>query len=107
MTFADLGLSDELLKAVSEAGYDTPTPIQAQAIPPVLMVKDIIGIAQTGTGKTASFVLTMIDLLAHGRARALMSRSLLLVPPRSLEPKVAEPFETSGQALQQKKAQLP
>jgi superfamily II DNA/RNA helicase len=69
MTFADLGLSDELLKAVNEAGYDTPTPIQAQAIPPVLMMKDIIGIAQTGTGKTASFVLPMIDILAHGRAR--------------------------------------
>ena len=57
MNFADLGLSDELLKAVAESGYDTPTPIQAQAIPPVLMMKDLIGIAQTGTGKTASFVL--------------------------------------------------
>jgi hypothetical protein len=82
MTFADLGLSDELLKAVTEAGYDTPTPIQAQAIPPVLMMKDIIGIAQTGTGKTASFVLPMIDILAHGRARALMPRSLILEPTR-------------------------
>ena len=61
MKFADLGLSPELLKAVDKAGYDTPTPIQEQAIPPVLMMKDIIGIAQTGTGKTASFVLPMID----------------------------------------------
>jgi superfamily II DNA/RNA helicase len=68
MKFADLGLSDELLRAVTEAGYDTPTPIQAQAIPPVLMMRDLIGIAQTGTGKTASFVLPMIDILAHGRA---------------------------------------
>ncbi|KKW92933.1 DEAD/DEAH box helicase [Sphingobium chungbukense] len=96
MTFADLGLSDELLKAVSEAGYDTPTPIQAQAIPPVLMMKDIIGIAQTGTGKTASFVLPMIDILAHGRARALMPRSLILEPTRELAAQVAENFEKYG-----------
>ncbi|WP_313809351.1 DEAD/DEAH box helicase [Sphingobium sp.] len=96
MTFADLGLSDELLKAISEAGYDTPTPIQAQAIPPVLMMKDIIGIAQTGTGKTASFVLPMIDILAHGRARALMPRSLILEPTRELAAQVAENFEKYG-----------
>lgn len=96
MTFADLGLSDEILKAVSEAGYDTPTPIQAQAIPPVLMMKDIIGIAQTGTGKTASFVLPMIDILAHGRARALMPRSLILEPTRELAAQVAENFEKYG-----------
>ncbi len=96
MTFADLGLSDELLKAVNEAGYDTPTPIQAQAIPSVLMMKDIIGIAQTGTGKTASFVLPMIDILAHGRARALMPRSLILEPTRELAAQVAENFEKYG-----------
>ncbi|HLL58976.1 MAG TPA: DEAD/DEAH box helicase, partial [Allosphingosinicella sp.] len=63
MTFADLGLSDELLRAVSESGYDEPTPIQRQAIPSVLMGRDLVGIAQTGTGKTASFVLPMIDIL--------------------------------------------
>jgi superfamily II DNA/RNA helicase len=96
MTFADLGLSDELLKAVTESGYDTPTPIQAQAIPSVLMMKDIIGIAQTGTGKTASFVLPMIDILAHGRARALMPRSLILEPTRELAAQVAENFEKYG-----------
>ncbi|WP_336966187.1 DEAD/DEAH box helicase [Sphingobium aquiterrae] len=96
MTFADLGLSDELLKAVTEAGYDTPTPIQAQAIPPVLMMKDIIGIAQTGTGKTASFVLPMIDILAHGRSRARMPRSLILEPTRELAAQVAENFEKYG-----------
>ncbi|MCP1470918.1 superfamily II DNA/RNA helicase [Sphingobium sp. OAS761] len=96
MTFADLGLSDELLRAVTEAGYDTPTPIQAQAIPPVLMMRDIIGIAQTGTGKTASFVLPMIDILAHGRARALMPRSLILEPTRELAAQVAENFEKYG-----------
>ena len=90
MTFADLGLSDELLKAVTESGYDTPTPIQAQAIPSVLMMRDIIGIAQAGTGKTASFVLPMIDILAHGRARALMPRSLILEPTRELAAQVAE-----------------
>ncbi|MDI1297065.1 MAG: DEAD/DEAH box helicase [bacterium] len=96
MTFADLGLSDELLRAVTESGYDTPTPIQAQAIPSVLMMKDIIGIAQTGTGKTASFVLPMIDILAHGRARARMPRSLILEPTRELAAQVAENFEKYG-----------
>jgi superfamily II DNA/RNA helicase len=96
MNFADLGLSDELLKAVSESGYDTPTPIQAQAIPPVLMMKDLIGIAQTGTGKTASFVLPMIDILAHGRSRARMPRSLILEPTRELAAQVAENFEKYG-----------
>jgi superfamily II DNA/RNA helicase len=96
MKFADLGLSDELLQSVLSAGYDTPTPIQAQAIPPVLMMKDIIGIAQTGTGKTASFVLPMIDILAHGRRRALMPRSLILEPTRELAAQVAENFEKYG-----------
>ena len=96
MSFADLGLSNELLKAVLEAGYDTPTPIQAQAIPPVLMMRDIIGIAQTGTGKTASFVLPMIDILAHGRSRARMPRSLILEPTRELAAQVAENFEKYG-----------
>jgi len=96
MKFADLGLSDELLKSVLDAGYDTPTPIQAQAIPPVLMMKDLIGIAQTGTGKTASFVLPMIDILAHGRRRAMMPRSLILEPTRELAAQVAENFEKYG-----------
>ena len=96
MKFADLGLSDELLKAVEAAGYDTPTPIQAQAIPSVLMMKDIIGIAQTGTGKTASFVLPMIDVLDHGRRRARMPRSLILEPTRELAAQVAENFEKYG-----------
>jgi superfamily II DNA/RNA helicase len=96
MSFADLGLSDELLRAVSEAGYDTPTPIQRQAIPSVLMGRDIIGIAQTGTGKTAGFVLPMIDILAQGRARARMPRSLILEPTRELAAQVAENFEKYG-----------
>ncbi|ATE64984.1 DEAD/DEAH box helicase [Rhizorhabdus dicambivorans] len=96
MSFADLGLSDELLRAVSESGYSEPTPIQAQAIPPVLMMKDLIGIAQTGTGKTASFVLPMIDILAHGRSRARMPRSLILEPTRELAAQVAENFEKYG-----------
>jgi superfamily II DNA/RNA helicase len=96
MKFADLGLSDELLSAVTEAGYDEPTAIQAQAIPSVLMMRDIIGIAQTGTGKTASFVLPMIDILAHGRARARMPRSLILEPTRELAAQVAENFVKYG-----------
>ncbi len=96
MTFADLGLSPELLKAVEDAGYTEPTAIQAEAIPPVLMMKDIIGIAQTGTGKTASFVLPMIDIMASGRRRALMPRSLILEPTRELAAQVAENFEKYG-----------
>ncbi len=96
MNFADLGLSDELLKAVDEAGYTEPTPIQAEAIPAVLMMKDLIGIAQTGTGKTASFVLPMIDVMASGRRRALMPRSLILEPTRELAAQVAENFEKYG-----------
>jgi superfamily II DNA/RNA helicase len=96
MSFADLGLSDELLKAVNDSGYTDPTPIQRQAIPPVLMGRDLIGIAQTGTGKTASFVLPMIDVLAHGRSRARMPRSLILEPTRELAAQVAENFEKYG-----------
>jgi superfamily II DNA/RNA helicase len=96
MSFADLGLSDELLRAVTEAGYDTPTPIQAQAVPSVLMMRDLIAIAQTGTGKTASFVLPMIDILAEGRSRARMPRSLILEPTRELAAQVAENFEKYG-----------
>jgi superfamily II DNA/RNA helicase len=96
MNFADLGLSDELLKAVVDSGYTTPTPIQEQAIPQVHMMRDIIAIAQTGTGKTASFVLPMIDILANGRRRALMPRSLILEPTRELAAQVAENFEKYG-----------
>jgi superfamily II DNA/RNA helicase len=96
MTFADLGLSPELLKAVEDAGYTQPTAIQAQAIPTVLMMRDLIGIAQTGTGKTASFVLPMIDVMASGRRRALMPRSLILEPTRELAAQVAENFEKYG-----------
>ena len=84
MTFADLGLSDELLRAVNDSGYNEPTPIQRAAIPSVLMGKDLIGIAQTGTGKTAGFVLPMIDILHEGRSRARMPRSLILEPTREL-----------------------
>src|SRR5437588_12464851 len=96
MTFADLGLSDELLRAVTDSGYDEPTPIQRAAIPSVLMGKDLVGIAQTGTGKTAAFVLPMIDILGHGRSRARMPRSLILEPTRELAAQVAENFEKYG-----------
>ena len=96
MSFADLGLSDQWLRAVTESGYDTPTAIQTQAIPSVLMMRDLIGIAQTGTGKTASFVLPMIDILAEGRSRARMPRSLILEPTRELAAQVAENFEKYG-----------
>ncbi len=96
MNFADLGLSDELLRALGDAGYDDPTPIQRQAIPSVLMGQDLVGIAQTGTGKTAAFVLPMIDILGQGRSRARMPRSLILEPTRELAAQVAENFEKYG-----------
>ena len=89
MTFDELGLGAEVLKAVAETGYTEPTPIQAQAIPHVLNKRDVLGIAQTGTGKTASFTLPMIDLLSRGRAKARMPRSLILEPTRELAAQVA------------------
>ncbi len=94
--FDGLGLSPDVLKAVAESGYTTPTPIQAQGIPPVLGRRDVIGIAQTGTGKTASFTLPMIELLARGRPKARMPRSLILEPTRELAAQVAESFEKYG-----------
>ncbi len=96
MNFTDLGLSPELLQAVSEAGYTTPTPIQQQAIPYVQMGRDVLGCAQTGTGKTAGFTLPMIDILAAGRAKARMPRSLILEPTRELAAQVSIAFETYG-----------
>src|SRR6201996_5168295 len=96
MSFEDLGLSAEVLKAVADAGYAAPTPIQEQAIPYVLMGRDVLGCAQTGTGKTASFVLPMVDMLAAGRARVRMPRSLILEPTRELATQVAASFELYG-----------
>ena len=104
--FSDLALDPRVLQAVSEAGYETPTPIQAQAIPPALKGQDVLGIAQTGTGKTASFVLPMITLLGQGRARARMPRSLVLAPTRELAAQVAENFETYAKHTKLTKALL-
>ncbi len=95
-----------VLQAVTEAGYETPTPIQAQAIPEALKGRDVLGIAQTGTGKTASFVLPMITLLGQGRARARMPRSLVLAPTRELAAQVAENFETYAKHTKLTKALL-
>ncbi|MBL4894926.1 MAG: DEAD/DEAH box helicase [Emcibacter sp.] len=96
MGFDFLGLSEDLLSVVEESGYTTPTPIQAKAIPAILQGRDILGIAQTGTGKTASFTLPMIDILSEGRARARMPRSLILEPTRELATQVSESFEKYG-----------
>ncbi len=93
MNFSDLGLCDELSKAVADLGYVEPTPIQQKSIPVVLMGRDILGSAQTGTGKTASFTLPMIEILASGRAKARLPRSLILAPTRELAAQVAESFE--------------
>jgi superfamily II DNA/RNA helicase len=96
MSFSDLGLSDKVLAAVTSAGYTTPTPIQEQAIPHVLARRDVLGIAQTGTGKTAAFVLPMLTKLEQGRARARMPRTLILEPTRELAAQVEESFGKYG-----------
>jgi superfamily II DNA/RNA helicase len=96
MDFESLGLSEPVLKAVADAGYTKPTPIQAQAIPIVLMGRDVLGTAQTGTGKTAGFTLPLIDILAGGRARARMPRALILEPTRELADQVAQSFDKYG-----------
>jgi ATP-dependent RNA helicase RhlE len=105
-TFSDLNLNPKVLKAVEEAGYITPTPIQAAAIPPALEGRDVLGIAQTGTGKTAGFTLPMLSLLARGRARARMPRSLVLCPTRELAAQVAENFDTYSKHLKLTRALL-
>jgi superfamily II DNA/RNA helicase len=104
--FSDLALDPRVLTAVQEAGYETPTPIQAQAIPEALKGRDVLGIAQTGTGKTASFTLPMITLLGQGRARARMPRSLVLAPTRELAAQVAENFDTYAKHTKLTKALL-
>ena len=96
MKFEELGLSEEALRAVADVGYDVPTPIQEKAIPVVLQGRDLFGVAQTGTGKTASFTLPMIDILAAGQAKARMPRTLILEPTRELATQVAENFEEHG-----------
>lgn len=104
--FSDLKLDPKVLKAITEAGYETPTPIQAGAIPPALEGRDVLGIAQTGTGKTASFTLPMITLLGRGRARARMPRSLVLCPTRELAAQVAENFDIYAKHTRLTKALL-
>ena len=101
-----LGLDDSIISALQAKGYQQPSPIQAQAIPYVLMNRDIMGCAQTGTGKTASFTLPMIDILAQGRARARMPRSLILEPTRELAAQVAEQFDIYGKHQNLSKALL-
>lgn len=104
--FSDLNLNPKVLKAIEDAGYEAPTPIQAAAIPPALEGRDVLGIAQTGTGKTASFTLPMLSLLSRGRARARMPRSLVLCPTRELAAQVAENFDTYSKYLKLTKALL-
>jgi len=106
MNFADLGLSDGVIRAVVDAGYETPTPIQEKAIPTILMGRDVLGAAQTGTGKTAGFTLPMIDILAEGRAKARMPRSLIIEPTRELAAQVAESFDKYGKYHKLTKALL-
>jgi len=94
--FKDLGLSEAVLKAIEDAGYKHPTPIQEQAIPIVLMCRDVLGLAQTGTGKTGAFTIPMIDILSGGRAKARMPRSLILSPTRELAAQISENFTKYG-----------
>ena len=95
----ELGLAEPLLRAIEACGYTTPTPIQEQAIPPLLADRDLLGCAQTGTGKTAAFTLPMISILAQGRARARMPRSLVLCPTRELAAQIDESFQAYGRFL--------
>ncbi len=106
MKFEDLGLSEPILEAIKECGYDTPTPIQEKAIPNILMARDVVGLAQTGTGKTAGFTLPMIEILSGGRAKARMPRSLILSPTRELATQIAENFDTYGKYCKLSKALL-
>src|SRR5919197_2486686 len=96
MAFSHLGLSPKVLAAIKAAAYKTPTPIQDQAIPHVLARRDVLGIAQTGTGKTAAFTLPMLTMLENGRARARMPRTLILEPTRELAAQVEESFTKYG-----------
>src|SRR6202795_3976989 len=96
MPFSHLGLSDKVLASVKASGYTTPTPIQEQAIPHVLARRDVLGIAQTGTGKTAAFTLPMLTMLEHGRARARIARTLIVEPTRELAAQVVESFVKYG-----------
>lgn len=106
MKFEDLGLSEPVLKAIKECGYDSPTPIQEQAIPNILMARDVVGLAQTGTGKTAGFTLPMIEILHGGRAKARMPRSLILSPTRELAAQIADNFDLYGKHCNLTKALL-
>jgi superfamily II DNA/RNA helicase len=105
-SFSDLGLDPKVLKAIEATGYTTPTPIQAGAIAPALQGRDVLGIAQTGTGKTAAFTLPMISMLGKGRAKARMPRSLVLAPTRELAAQVAENFDTYAKGSRLSKALL-
>src|SRR5690349_12776215 len=106
MSFENFGLSSDLLRAIAEEGYTTPTPIQEQTIPLVLTGRDVMGCAQTGTGKTAAFTLPMIEMLAAGRARTRMPRSLILSPTRELAMQTAEHFDRLGKNHKLNKALL-
>ena len=106
MTFDDLNLAPEIMRAINDVGYTTPTPIQSQAIPEVINGRDVLGIAQTGTGKTASFTLPMIHRLMKGRAKARMPRTLILEPTRELASQVAENFDLYGKYTKLSKALL-
>ncbi len=105
-SFEELGLSPELLESIAACGYTKPTPIQAKAIPHILMMRDVVGLAQTGTGKTAGFTLPMIEILTGGRAKARMPRSLILSPTRELAAQIAENFDQFGQNSKLTKALL-
>ena len=106
VSFDDLKLNPKVLKTITSAGYQVPTPIQVQAIPKVLEGRDILGIAQTGTGKTASFALPIVSLLLKGRAKARMPRCLVICPTRELAAQVAKEFDTHAKYTKISKALL-
>ncbi|MGY9059650.1 MAG: DEAD/DEAH box helicase, partial [Candidatus Puniceispirillales bacterium] len=106
MSFKTLGLSEEILKSIEEVGYENPSEIQKQAIPQVLMGRDILGCAQTGTGKTASFMLPLVEILSTGQSKSRMPRSLILAPTRELAMQVSEDFKLFNKYLKLQMALL-
>ena len=106
MNFEELSLCKEIISSINEKGYKNPTEIQKKAIPHILMGRDILGCAQTGTGKTGSFVMPLAEILSSGKSKSRMPRSLILAPTRELAMQVAEEFNFINKFLKLQMALL-
>ena len=99
MTFQELGLNEPILRALADQGYEQPSPIQAKAIPPALTGRDVLGCAQTGTGKTCAFAAPILQQLSGRKAQGRPIRALILTPTRELALQIQESFEAYGKYL--------